>query len=90
MTELAISYQVAKRIGEAIALEEESLRLKRQQFPSDHPLIVESMDNLATCYEQPNRKPEAEALRRELAELKVKAENQKSGNTQSPTAAAKP
>ena len=74
---MAISYQVAKRIGEAIALEEESLRLKRQHLPPGDPLTVESMENLATCYEQSNRKPEAEALRRELAELKAKSGNKR-------------
>jgi hypothetical protein len=36
--------------------------------------VLDSIENLAACYEESGRKPEAEALRRELAELKAKAE----------------
>ncbi len=49
----------------------------RQRLPAGHPMTVESMENLATCYEQSNRKPEAESLRRELVELKAKAGDKK-------------
>jgi hypothetical protein len=48
------------------------------------------MENLATCYEQSGRKPEARALRRELAELKAKAEKQNPGASQPKAPPAKP
>ena len=75
MTELAISYRVAGRTKEAIELEREALRLKRQHLPVGHPMTAESMENLATCYEQLNMKTEADALRQELAELGSKRAN---------------
>jgi len=64
---------VAGRTGEAITLEENALKLKRQHLPPADPMTIESMENLAACYEKADRKPEAEALRREAAELKAKA-----------------
>ena len=60
----------------AIALETESLRLKRLYLPPGDKYILESLENLATCYEQAGRKAEAEPLRRELAELKAEAAKQ--------------
>ena len=85
MTELAVSYRVAGRTAEAIALETESLRLKRQHLPAGDPDLLESLENLATCYEQAGRKGEAEPLRRELAELKGKAGKPQAGNPPGPS-----
>ena len=72
MTELAISYQDAGQIDEAIALEEAALQLKRQHLPPGHSYTLESLKWLARYYDKTNRKPEADGLRREAAELKAK------------------
>ena len=71
-------------------VEEASLRLKRQHLRAGHPGILESMENLANCFEESGRKPEAEALRRELAELKAKAEKPNPGAGQPNSPPAKP
>ena len=73
MTELAKSYQVAGRTGEAIALEENALKLKRQHLPERDPMTTESMENLVTCYDQANRREEAKSLRDDLARIKQSA-----------------
>ena len=73
MTELATAHQIAGHLGEAIALEVESLRLKRQHQPLGRVARMASLENLAACYEQSNRKPEAETLRQELAGLRAEA-----------------
>jgi len=52
MIELAISLRTVHRIDEAIALEEESLRLKREHLPAGHKWTLESLENLAAWYEQ--------------------------------------
>jgi hypothetical protein len=66
-------------------LEKESLRLKQQYLPPGHVMTLESMENLAACYERSNMKPEAEALHRELAKLRSKAANKDAANPSKPT-----
>ena len=73
MTELATAHQIAGHLGEAIALEVESLRLKRQHQPLGRAAMMASLENLTACYEQSNRKPEAETFRQELAGLRAEA-----------------
>ena len=48
-----------------------------------------SLENLA-CYEQTQRNVEADPLRRELAEIKAKAEKPEAGNAQIPSKASGP
>src|SRR5262249_45692666 len=72
-------------MAEAISQETESLQLKRKYLPPGDVSLLESLDNLAACYEQAGRKADAEPLRRELAELKAKAAKPAPGNPQSPS-----
>ncbi|HEY5914291.1 MAG TPA: tetratricopeptide repeat protein [Verrucomicrobiae bacterium] len=89
MTELAITLRMAGNT-EAISLETDALRLKRQYLRKGHPMLLESLDNLAQCYEQCNRIPDAEPLRRELAELKANAKSKQRRAGESPTVPAVP
>ena len=73
MTELAVSLRLARRLDEAIILEKEALHLKRDHLPAGHGQTLKSLENLAACCDLADRKPEAEALRRELAELRARA-----------------
>jgi hypothetical protein len=62
MTESAMSLRAAGRLNEALALEEESLKLKRRHLPAGHPMTVESIEHLTNCYEQSSRKEDAAVL----------------------------
>ena len=82
LVNLAIAYQEAGRLSEAIKLYEETLnRLETQRRP-DHPFTLENRKGLAAAYESLGRWAEAESLLREsLARL------QKAAKTDSPTLA---
>ena len=71
-------------------MEEAALRFKREHLPVTHRQFHESLDNLAACYELADRKPEADALRRELAELKARTKAQNPGTGPSPVTTPKP
>ena len=61
------------RLSEAIALESEALRLKREHFPLGNVSLLASIENLSTCYEKSNRQSEAQVLRSEMVALQAKA-----------------
>ena len=75
---------------DVLKLQTKVLALTRNVNGPEHPDTFVAMDRLATCYEQLNRKPEAEALRRELTELKAKAENDQRGTDQPSVTPTKP
>ena len=72
-----MSYEAAGRLPEAIAMEQQSLALKRQHLPPEHPYTVESMDHLANCYAKAGRESDAEPLRKQVADIQARIEEKK-------------
>ena len=56
----------------------------------NHQEIPEEPGNMASLYGKAGREQEAEALRKELADIKAKAENQKRINGKTTVPPAKP
>ena len=69
MNNLASFYAKAGRSNEALALREETLRLRKAQLGPDHPDTLQSMSNLAVSYEDVGRNDEALALREKTLQL---------------------
>jgi serine/threonine protein kinase/tetratricopeptide (TPR) repeat protein len=66
---LAVAYFAAGRTSEAIALYEETLKLRTSKLGPDHPGTLTSRNNLATAYNAAGRTAEAIALHDETLRL---------------------
>jgi hypothetical protein len=68
------AHQGAQGRGEAVEILASTLELARKHASPKHPVFQETITNLIACYEELDRRTEAEALRRELAQLPAPAE----------------
>jgi tetratricopeptide (TPR) repeat protein len=69
MNNLAISYEDAKRPQDALKLDEEAFRLRKEKLSADHPDTLVSMSNLALSYKAVGRLPDALKLYEEVLPL---------------------
>jgi tetratricopeptide (TPR) repeat protein len=69
MHNLAISYDHAGRILDALKLREETLQLRKAKLAPDHPSTLTSMTNLANSYDSIGRTQDALTLREETIQL---------------------
>ena len=52
---LALAYQAAGRLDEAISLHEQTLAARERVLGPDHPSTLQSRNNLATAYQAAGR-----------------------------------
>jgi hypothetical protein len=69
MTSLAMYYDQENRLGEAIALQEQSLVVQRRVIPPADSFFQASLGHLVKLYEKAGRAREAEILSGELSDL---------------------
>ncbi len=66
MTNLALAYEYAGQLEQAVPLFEQSLTAFRATMRADHPKALATQRNLAIAYEKAQRNRDAERLIREL------------------------
>ncbi|MDA1256306.1 MAG: tetratricopeptide repeat protein [Chloroflexi bacterium] len=62
VSELAVAYHAMSRVDAAIALTEESLKVRSESLGEDHPSTIAARNNLATVYQAAGRVEEAIAV----------------------------
>ena len=74
MEALATTYRYGGRVGDAVALHEETLKLMKAKLGVDHRLTLRCMVNLGMDYVSANRAADAVALHEETLRLSRRGE----------------